>query len=255
MAYDIEESIIRAALEEKKTITGAAASVGISYNAFARLAKKYGCFVPNQGGRGCKKVSSLTFTREDLEKVFRGEKLLSSYHLKRRIFQFNLKEKVCEMCGLREWQGVEIPLELHHKNGNRLDNSFENLQIVCPNCHALTEHYRGSNKISHEEKAKVVKIKPTTDGEKPKRKPRIKKVTVETEPRYCEVCNKQLSTKQKRFCCRSCYDVWNSKNVPSEEDLRKAMKIHKSMLALGRHFNVSDNAVRKWLEKYNIKIK
>ena len=43
------------------------------------------------------------------------------------------------------------------------------------------------------------------------------------------------------------------KDVPSEEELREAMKIHKSMLALGRHFKVSDNAVRKWKEKYNIK--
>ena len=169
--------------------------------------------------------------------------------MKLRLFQFNLKEKVCEICGLKEWQGVEIPLELHHKNGNRLDNSFENLQIVCPNCHALTEHYRGANTISHKEKAKVVKkITPTVV------KPSEKKVTVEAEPRFCEVCNKQLSSpKQKRFCCRECYNEWQMKDVPSEEELREAMKIHKSMLALGRHFKVSDNAVRKWKEKYNIK--
>lgn len=249
MAYEIEENIIREALEERKTITGAAGSLGISYNAFARLAKKYGCFHPNQGGRGCKKVSKATFTKDDLEKVFRGEKLLASYKLKLRLFQFNLKEKVCEICGLKEWQGVEIPLELHHKNGNRLDNSFENLQIVCPNCHALTEHYRGANTISHKEKAKVVKkITPTVV------KPREKKVTVEAEPRFCEVCNKQLSSpKQKRFCCKECYNEWQMKDVPSEEELREAMKTHKSMLALGKAFDVSDNAVRKWLKKYNIK--
>lgn len=241
MAYDIEENIIREALEERKTITGAAGSLGISYNAFARLAKKYGCFHPNQGGRGCKKVSKAAFTKDDLEKVFRGEKLLASYKLKLRLFQFNLKEKVCEVCGLKEWQGVEIPLELHHKNGNRLDNSFENLQIVCPNCHALTEHYRGANTISHKEKAKVVK-------------PSEKKVTVEAEPRFCEVCNKLLSSpKQKRFCCRECYNEWQMKDVPSEDELREAMKTHKSMLALGKAFDVSDNAVRKWLKKYNIK--
>ena len=248
MVYDIEENIIREALEERKTITGAAGSLGMSYNAFARLAKKYGCFQPNQGGGRCKNVSRTVFTKDDLEKVFRGEKLLASYKLKLRLFQFNLKEKVCEICGLKEWQGVEIPLELHHKNGNRLDNSFENLQIVCPNCHALTEHYRGANTISHKEKAKVIKkITPTI--EKP-----MRKVTVEAEPRFCEVCNKQLSShKQKRFCCRKCYDNWNARNIPSEEELRKAMKIHKSMLALGRYFKVSDNAVRKWKEKYNIK--
>ncbi|HCW05920.1 MAG TPA: hypothetical protein DGG95_00985 [Cytophagales bacterium] len=36
-----------------------------------------------------------------------------------------------------------MPLELHHKNGNRYDNRLENLMLLCPNCHTLTENYRG----------------------------------------------------------------------------------------------------------------
>jgi hypothetical protein len=39
-----------------------------------------------------------------------------------------------------------IPLELEHKNGNNTDNRIENLTLLCPNCHALTETYRGKNK-------------------------------------------------------------------------------------------------------------
>lgn len=69
-----------------------------------------------------------------------------SFKLKRRLLKEGIKDGVCECCGLREWQGVSIPLELHHINGNNRDNRLENLQLLCPNCHALTDSYRGKNK-------------------------------------------------------------------------------------------------------------
>lgn len=51
----------------------------------------------------------------------------------------------CECCGRETWNGVPIPLELHHKDGDGLNNDRTNLQILCPNCHALTSNYRGRN--------------------------------------------------------------------------------------------------------------
>lgn len=62
-----------------------------------------------------------------------------------KLFREGIKEKKCERCGLTQWQGVSIPLELHHKNGNKRNNELSNLEILCPNCHALTETYRGKN--------------------------------------------------------------------------------------------------------------
>lgn len=70
----------------------------------------------------------------------------NSYKLKKRLLSEGYKEKKCECCGLTEWQGKEIPLELHHMNGDNTDNRIENLEILCPNCHALTDNYRGRNK-------------------------------------------------------------------------------------------------------------
>lgn len=54
----------------------------------------------------------------------------------------------CELCGWhkRNIYSDTIPLELHHKDGNRDNNKEENLQILCPNCHALTPNYRGLNR-------------------------------------------------------------------------------------------------------------
>jgi predicted HNH restriction endonuclease len=38
-----------------------------------------------------------------------------------------------------------IPLELHHITGINNDHRLENLQMLCPNCHAFTDNYRGKN--------------------------------------------------------------------------------------------------------------
>ena len=54
----------------------------------------------------------------------------------------------CEQCGLDSWQGNPIPLEIHHLNGVNTDNRLENLLLLCPNCHALTNYYRGRAKLS-----------------------------------------------------------------------------------------------------------
>jgi DNA-binding CsgD family transcriptional regulator len=66
-------------------------------------------------------------------------------HLKRRLFEAGIKTRRCESCGLREWNGCAISLALHHVNGDRHDNRLENLQILCPNCHSLTDTWAGRN--------------------------------------------------------------------------------------------------------------
>ena len=79
---------------------------------------------------------------ELFEKYFNNEIPINSYKLKKRILRDKLKPLKCEACGLEKWNGVDIPLELHHINGDNKDNSFENLKLLCPNCHALTDNYR-----------------------------------------------------------------------------------------------------------------
>ena len=65
--------------------------------------------------------------------------------LRKKLLKEGLKEHICECCLNTMWNNVPIPLEVHHKDGNKNNNHIDNLQLLCPNCHALTDTYRGKN--------------------------------------------------------------------------------------------------------------
>jgi len=74
--------------------------------------------------------------------LYRG----GSHKLRLRLIKEDFFEHKCYVCGLVEWLGKPIPLELEHINGQSDDNRIDNLTLLCPNCHAQTLTYRGKNK-------------------------------------------------------------------------------------------------------------
>ena len=131
-----------------------------------------------------------------------------------------IKERKCESCGLTEWKGEEIPLELHHIDGNHFNNDLDNLQLLCPNCHSFTDNFRGK---------------------------RNKKNKTE---RKCIECGKEISRWSNSGLCSDCTKKKQRKvERPSLEELEMLLS-NNSYVAVGKMFNVSDNTIRKWIKNY-----
>jgi len=79
------------------------------------------------------------------EKLFKQDSSASNELLRKRISQDHLLEYQCSTCGLDEWRGKFLGLDLDHINGDNRDNRLENLRFLCPNCHSQTDTYKGKN--------------------------------------------------------------------------------------------------------------
>ena len=73
---------------------------------------------------------------------------VTSYRLKRRLLSEGWMEARCSCCRNSHWLGGAIPLELDHIDGCPTNNRFDNLRLLCPNCHALTPTYRSRRRIA-----------------------------------------------------------------------------------------------------------
>ena len=71
-----------------------------------------------------------------------------SNHIRRYLFEKN--NSSCQKCGWNEINPItgNVPLQIHHKDGDCLNNSENNLELLCPNCHSLTETFGNLNKTS-----------------------------------------------------------------------------------------------------------
>ena len=82
--------------------------------------------------------------KKGLKNGLKGKYQVSN-HVRRYLF-----EKYDNKCGRCGWKKKnlftnEIPLEIEHIDGNYLNNSEDNLILLCPNCHSLTATYKGAN--------------------------------------------------------------------------------------------------------------
>ena len=81
-----------------------------------------------------------------LQEVFVKNSPVAQKVLRGYVERHHVLEYKCVNCGCDgHWQDGKIALEIDHINGDNTDNRIENLRYLCPNCHALTDTYRGRN--------------------------------------------------------------------------------------------------------------
>ena len=139
------------AIQQSRSIAETCRHLGVkpcggNYRIVHNAIEKYSLDISHFTGQGWNTgLKFKPFKEKPIAEILIKGSSYQSYKLKRRLLVEGLKEEICECCGLRTWQGKTIPLELHHINGDNTDNRLENLELLCPNCHALTDCYRGKN--------------------------------------------------------------------------------------------------------------
>lgn len=83
--------------------------------------------------------------KRELREYINNQQPIGSHRLKKRLLKENIFSRTCSCCNQTTWLDQEIPLELDHIDGDHLNNRIDNLRLLCPNCHALTDTYRGKN--------------------------------------------------------------------------------------------------------------
>ena len=142
--YGITVNFFKDVCFSSSSAAEAARILKLNFNTFKRLALKYNCYKTNQSGKGTTKKS---VRKIQLDDVLNNKVFYQTYKLKKLLFENHIFEDKCQLCGWDKKRNEEkySPCELHHIDGNPYNNSLDNLQILCPNCHSLTDNYRAKN--------------------------------------------------------------------------------------------------------------
>jgi 5-methylcytosine-specific restriction endonuclease McrA len=66
--------------------------------------------------------------------------------IKRRLLKEGILKNECCRCGITTWREKRLSIQIDHINGINNDYRLENLRMLCPNCHSLTDTHGGKNR-------------------------------------------------------------------------------------------------------------
>lgn len=216
-------------------------------------------------------VKNIRYKLEDV--LVENSPIINTRSLKLRLIRNGLKQHKCEICG------YEKKVELHHINGIPNDNRLDNLQILCPNCHAETDNYRGKNVIGrrklHKSPDDYILNEETIElRNKARLIARKQQISINDillnnsneeiielynnlnnkQKKYCLNCNSEITNRHNQhFCSNKCYlEYQNSSNPDKEALIKIIIKFNCVFTKVAKYFNVSDNCIKKWLKKFGI---
>lgn len=234
MSYSISDAEFEGAVKSSLSIREALGKLGLApkggnYKTFNNRVEKLKLDTSHFTGQLWSKGKTLE-PKRDIQDYLTNKQPIQSHKLRLRLIAEGIFEAKCYKCNNITWLEQPIALELEHINGNHRDNSLANLILLCPNCHAQTDTYRGKNKIID---------KPI-------------KVFIKQEKNSCLDCG--LPVYRKAIRCKACASKHPSKAITKIEwpsiEVLKGMLIDSNYKQVGVMLGVSDNAIRKHINKH-----
>lgn len=170
------------------------------------------------------KIVGKNSTERTPENIFIENSTANQSTLRRWYKKEEYSEYVCSICGqFPYWNNQPLTLILDHINGNNQDDRLENLRWVCPNCNIQL---------------------PTTNRRK----------NVNNKKYYCIDCGKEVSSPLSKRC--SACDGKNKRipldQMPVTREELKSLIRNTPFTEIGRSFGLTDAAIRKWCDKFNL---
>ncbi len=299
LKLNIEQVI--AAIATSKSIAETNEKVGYSRNSTAgyrrinNIIKEYKIDISHfTGQRWSKGTNVLTNDRLKskycIDEIFIENSKVSRSHAKTLILKNKLIPYICSECNLTEWRGRILSLDLEHKNGIRNDHRLENLTFLCPNCHSITDTYKGKNKKSKlpvpdsrilelfpeckSIRDILIKLDLAAEGGNYNRIKRILKENnlsfikskIISNTHKCEQDKFSIKREKKRlntclicqkpainkYCSYACtHTASNRTQRPTRSDLMDLI-FKMPVIKIAEQFGVTNNSVKKWCKIYEI---
>lgn len=183
---------------------------------------------------------------------------VSDYRRRRKKALVLISGGRCNLCGYNKSIAA---LQFHHINPedktyglaqkgtcHKLESDLEELKkciLVCANCHREIHQgfYSKQQLINYKIYDQTIANEIIQDNLRKRFK----------EKRFCINCGKELSSDTKGDYCASCKGLARRKvqQRPTRDELKYLIR-NKSFLQLGRDFNITDNAIRKWCDSYSL---
>ena len=248
---------------------------GGNYRTIDNIIKKYNLDVSHFSNSPWNKGIRYKSPQYSLEELLiKDSPIHNTYKLKLRLVNAGIKEYKCEVCGYTD------SVELHHINGDATDNRIENLQMLCPNCHSKTQNYRSKNiqrgRIHSTREELALSEEEIILRDKARLYSKRKKIGIDEAERIliespdefykvnrrelkdivCPICGKIFHPKyfEQKYCSEECMHKSQQKaeRPTKEEFLKIVADFGVNFTQLGKHFGVTDNAIRKWCKFYGI---
>ena len=135
----ISKDQLKWAKENSKSAAGAARLLKVSYNTFAKYAKRYDMLeeFKNQAGVGITKHYNLHSGRYNLDDILLGKyPSYDTYKLQQRIIRSACLPEKCDICDFSEQRITDkkVPLKIDFVDGNTTNHLRENIRLLCYNC-------------------------------------------------------------------------------------------------------------------------